>query len=92
MWRVALLCRLLPIIVEHTIDEQSPLCGHTHDSLLAVRLWPDVASSLLHCSVRLLQPDLAQLYKAVSRRASVRVSLTKPAFAAWPCRQMQRSL
>ncbi|KAK9805912.1 hypothetical protein WJX73_004138 [Symbiochloris irregularis] len=26
---------LLPIIVEHTIDEQSPLCGHTHDSLQA---------------------------------------------------------
>lgn len=29
--------RLLPIIVEHTIDEQSPLCGHTHDSLMSVR-------------------------------------------------------
>lgn len=24
---------LLPLIIEHTIDERSPLCGHTHDSL-----------------------------------------------------------
>ena len=28
--------RLLPIIVEHTIDEQSPLCGQNHDSLMHV--------------------------------------------------------
>ena len=27
---------LLPLIQEHTIDERSPLCGHTHDSLMAV--------------------------------------------------------
>lgn len=27
---------LLPLIIEHTIDERSPLCGHTHDSLLAL--------------------------------------------------------
>lgn len=25
---------LLPLIIEHTVDERSPLCGHTHDSLL----------------------------------------------------------
>ena len=25
---------LLPITVEHTIDERSPLWGHSHDSLL----------------------------------------------------------
>lgn len=24
---------ILPLIIEHTIDERSPLCGHTHDSL-----------------------------------------------------------
>ena len=27
---------LLPITIEHTIDERSPLCGHTHDSLEAL--------------------------------------------------------
>lgn len=27
---------LLPLIIEHTIDERSPLCGHTHDSLAAL--------------------------------------------------------
>ena len=27
---------LLPLIIEHTIDERSPLCGHTHDSLEAL--------------------------------------------------------
>lgn len=27
---------LLPLIIEHTIDERSPLCGHTHDSLSAL--------------------------------------------------------
>lgn len=29
-------CRLLPLIIEHTIDERSPLIGHTFDSLMAV--------------------------------------------------------
>lgn len=28
---------LLPLIEEHTIDERSPLCGHTYMSLKAVR-------------------------------------------------------
>ena len=27
---------LLPLTLEHTIDERSPLCGHTHDSLKAL--------------------------------------------------------
>ncbi|KAL4443440.1 hypothetical protein ABPG75_011177 [Micractinium tetrahymenae] len=27
---------LLPLIIEHVIDERSPLCGHTHDSLSAM--------------------------------------------------------
>ncbi|KAL4858599.1 G protein-activated inward rectifier potassium channel 4 [Chlorella vulgaris] len=27
---------LLPLIIEHTIDERSPLCGHTYDSLAAM--------------------------------------------------------
>ena len=27
---------LLPLVEEHTIDERSPLCGHTHESLMAV--------------------------------------------------------
>ena len=31
---------LLPLIQEHTIDERSPLCGHTHDSLMAVSICP----------------------------------------------------
>ena len=30
---------LLPVTVEHVIDEKSPLYGHTHDTLL-VRLRP----------------------------------------------------
>lgn len=30
---------LLPVVIEHTIDERSPLFGHTHDSL-AVSLDP----------------------------------------------------
>ena len=25
---------LLPVVIEHTIDERSPLYGHTHDSLM----------------------------------------------------------
>ena len=29
---------LLPLIEEHTIDERSPLCGHTYMSLKAVSL------------------------------------------------------
>ena len=28
---------LLPLVEEHNIDERSPLCGHTHESLMAVR-------------------------------------------------------
>lgn len=28
--------QLLPIIIEHTIDERSPLCGHTFDTLQEV--------------------------------------------------------
>jgi len=40
---------LLPITVEHTIDERSPLWGHSHDSLL-VRIYtaaePDENCSL----------------------------------------------
>lgn len=31
---------LLPLIEEHTIDERSPLCGHTYMSLKSVRLVP----------------------------------------------------
>ena len=31
------MCRLLPLIIEHTIDERSPLIGHTYESLMAVR-------------------------------------------------------
>ena len=27
---------LLPLVEEHNIDERSPLCGHTHESLMAV--------------------------------------------------------
>lgn len=47
---------LLPLIQEHTIDERSPLCGHTHDSLMAVSicLWP-----LIHMSSP--KTDTAQL-------------------------------
>ena len=30
--------RLLPLIIEHTIDERSPLIGHTYESLMAVSL------------------------------------------------------
>ena len=29
---------LLPLIEEHTIDERSPLCGHTYMSLKSVRV------------------------------------------------------
>ena len=34
------MCRLLPVIIEHTIDERSPLIGHTFDSLVAVSSLP----------------------------------------------------
>ena len=27
---------LLPLVEEHNIDERSPLCGHTHQSLMEV--------------------------------------------------------
>ena len=27
---------LLPLVEEHNIDERSPLCGHTHETLVAV--------------------------------------------------------
>ena len=36
-------CRLLPVIIEHTIDERSPLIGHTFDSLVAVSSLPAVS-------------------------------------------------
>eukprot|EP00887_Chlorella_sp_A99_P001604 scaffold8.g1604.t1 len=29
-------CEALELVIEHTIDERSPLCGHTHDSLSAL--------------------------------------------------------
>ena len=28
---------LLPLVEEHMIDERSPLCSHSHESLMAVR-------------------------------------------------------
>ena len=40
-------CRLLPLIIEHTIDERSPLIGHTFDSLMAVSPW--LPSYCQHC-------------------------------------------
>ena len=34
---------LLPLTIEHTIDERSPLCGHTYDTLtvrvICARSW-----------------------------------------------------
>ena len=29
---------LLPLVEEHNIDERSPLCGHTHETLMSVSL------------------------------------------------------
>ncbi len=34
---------LLPLTIEHTIDERSPLCGHTYDSLLVSTDWAAAA-------------------------------------------------
>lgn len=64
------MCRLLPVIIEHTIDERSPLIGHTFDSLVAVsqpcvivtvRLFMTLPSDLsLHeCRINLCLCDLA---------------------------------
>ncbi len=30
---------LLPLTIEHTIDERSPLCGHTYDTLTVRASW-----------------------------------------------------
>lgn len=38
--------RLLPLIIEHTIDERSPLIGHTYESLMAVSLPHDQQNML----------------------------------------------
>ncbi len=54
---------LLPITIEHTIDERSPLCGHTHESLEVPPCLPaapcasaprDTLLSLERCSCRML--------------------------------------
>ena len=36
---------LLPLTIEHTIDERSPLCGHTYDTL-TVRSGQNIAKVL----------------------------------------------
>ena len=49
---------LLPLIEEHTIDERSPLCGHTYMSLKSVstagiwqNFWQQPCDMCLHCSL-----------------------------------------
>ena len=46
---------LLPTVVEHTIDERSPLYGHTHDSLVVSRAsWQEAAQPCsLHAAAAL---------------------------------------
>ena len=44
------LLQLLPIIIEHTIDERSPLCGHTFDTLQEVTRLSGYASRFLNDS------------------------------------------
>ncbi len=43
---------LLPLVEEHNIDERSPLCGHTHQTLMSVSF----ATALASCkrSIKLL--------------------------------------
>ncbi len=36
---------LLPLVEEHNIDERSPLCGHTHETLMSVSF----ATALAYC-------------------------------------------
>lgn len=40
---------LLPLVEEHNIDERSPLCGHTHESLMAVSSSLPISHSILLC-------------------------------------------
>ncbi len=35
---------LLPLVEEHNIDERSPLCGHTHETLMSVSFATALAS------------------------------------------------
>lgn len=44
---------LLPLIEEHTIDERSPLCGHTYMSLKAVSSCSDPYGCKMLAAVRL---------------------------------------
>ena len=47
---------LLPLVEEHNIDERSPLCGHTHQSLMEVQFH----SYQSHCSVGLVTHTVAK--------------------------------
>ena len=38
---------LLPLVEEHYIDERSPLCGHSHESLIAVSIMTVIFAPLL---------------------------------------------
>lgn len=49
---------LLPLVEEHNIDERSPLCGHTHQSLVEV----SSQASLACCSTTHIWPDTPCLY------------------------------
>lgn len=42
---------LLPLIEEHTIDERSPLCGHTYMSLRSVRFASQQCRQQYPCTV-----------------------------------------
>lgn len=72
---------LLPLTIEHTIDERSPLYGHTYDSLM-VRLW-DTGQSLPCCVLVLFA---GVVFAGVS--CCSMLCLAAPCAAALSCNQL----
>lgn len=82
---------LLPLILEHPIDERSPLMGHTHDSLLAVPTSSPpgelCAWTVLEEAVLLLACPWPRRYQ---RRHSAHALRPRGKRAAAPCRPTPR--
>ena len=73
---------LLPLTIEHTIDERSPLCGHTYDTLTVRDTESAQAVGLdpaLRCG-QLLRGDLRPVLTACTAQGAV-----------WPCKHFARS-
>ena len=62
---------LLPLVEEHNIDERSPLCGHTHQSLMEVQFH----SYQSHCSVGLVTHTVAKYCYTLQCLVSLQIIL-----------------